>query len=417
MRGVVVLLAVAVLGTGAHASPLRLYGFGGASSGTAGAGVATTAGFESSFLNPAGLAYVTTRRVTLGEVYGRFSLTLDGERSAIDPAHLRVAGIATPIPFAGPWRDRVGFAIGLYVPHDTLNKAQAPFPGTPAYTLLANTTRVISINVGVGARLGGGWSVGLGVITLATLTGGIHITSDAAGRFVTKSEQNIVTHFAPVVGARKRLGDDLELGAVVRATSRSGYDVLVTNELGDALPLQLPELLVAGVAQYDPFTVAAEVAWRASPAWRLSGQLAYERWSAFPLPTATPTRTVDGEERQQPPEFHDTAVPRLGAVWQASDDVELRAGYAFHLSPAPEMDGEQSLLDNHRHVVALGAGGAWTDWAVPVYVDAWVQLHALMPRTHTKDPSRFGDPDDIPFESIDTGGWLWATGLAIGVGL
>ena len=57
-------------------------------------------------------------------------------------------------------------------------------------------------------------------------------------------------------------------------------------------------------------------------------------------------------------------------------------------------------------------GGSW-----PINIDLWGQFHALMPRTHTKDPAAF-DPDEmLPFDSIRASGRILVGGLSMGVAL
>jgi hypothetical protein len=81
------------------------------------------------------------------------------------------------------------------------------------------------------------------------------------------------------------------------------------------------------------------------------------------------------------------------------------------------MDGQQSLLDNHRHIVSAGLGLAWPGTRLPVHIDAWAQVHALMPRTHTKDPQRFAPDQELPFDSVATGGRIVVGGVTMGVDL
>src|SRR5690606_31802085 len=100
---------------------------------------------------------------------------------------------------------------------------------------------------------------------------------------------------------------------------------------------------------------------------------------------------------------------RLGVEWTlpvAAAALRARAGYAFAFTPAPEMTGRQSLLDNHRHVLAAGLGAAWP--GARVHVDAWLQAHLLVDRRHTKDPAAFGPGEVPPFDTIATGGHILA---------
>ncbi|HVV87939.1 MAG TPA: hypothetical protein VHE35_33090 [Kofleriaceae bacterium] len=401
----------------ATASPLDLFGFGGRSPALAGAGVASTRDYEAVYLDPAGLADVTRRRATIGGLYGDFSLELDGADTGTDPARGLVVGGQVPMPFGGALRDRVGLGFGFFVPTEAINRARAPKPGTPTFALLESRSQVVGLQLAVGVRLRPRWSVGLGVNALAVLQGGIAVTTDGSGRFTTQSEQRLLTRFAPIAGVRWKWRPRVELGAVARAPSRSDYDIQVTNDLGAVLPLTLPAIRIAGNAQYDPWTVAVEAAWQVSDTVTLTGHLAWQHWSAFPLPTENP---VAATPPQEPPGFHDTAVPRVAVERVApalGGELALRGGYAFLWSPAPEQRGRQSLLDNDRHLFAAGVGLAWPRSKLPLHVDAWVQLHQLQPRRHEKDPGLFPAGEAPPFDVLDTGGRIVVGGLTLGVDL
>ncbi len=411
----------------APASPLRLFGFGGRSPATVGTGAATANDYESTFLNPAGLAD-TDKRLTLGGLVGTFSLKVDcaggtSERCNESPVDTDLAtgtvfGLAVPLAFGGALKDRVGLAVSLYIPNKTLNKVASPFPGDPSFTILENAAHVIAVQVATGVRINDRWSVGGGTRILAALRGKIDVRGDPAGRFTTRSEQQMLLDFAPVLGARFVQSDTLSWGLNITGESRSDYNITIDSDLGDAIPVQLPQLLMAGTPQYDPLTVVVEAGWRAKPSLLLTGHLAYERWSQMPLPTLDPV--VGHEAVQEPPDYHDTVVPKLAVEWVArTGDTrwDLRGGYAFHFTPAPEATGQQSLLDNHRHVFAYGTGISWPGTKLPIRIDAWVQFHVLQPRRHTKDAAAFDAEHPPPFETVDTDGWIFAGGLTTGVDL
>jgi hypothetical protein len=372
------------------------------------------------YLNPAGLADTPGKRITLGTMAGELDLHVDDTRAGTDPISGLIIGGAVRMPLGGALRDRVGLGLGFHIPFATINRARQPLPGVPVYALLENRSFVVSIQGAVGVKLGERWRVGAGVLALAELHGSIDVTTDAAGRFTTTSEQQLVTRAAPIAGARYLVPErDLSLGLTFRAPSRSDYDIVVTNDLDQSLPLSLPTVRIAGAAQYDPLTVAMEAGWQWRPTLALHMQIAYQRWSAYPQPTLVP---VEGRPALEPPGFHDIAVPRVAAEWirgrvMGGGTLSVRGGYSFIYSPAPEMDGQQSLLDNHRHLMSAGLGMAWPGTRLPVHIDAWAQVHALMPRTHTKDPQRFEPDDELPFDSIDTHGRIVVGGVTMGVDL
>ena len=419
--GLVVLVVALVAGPRpAAASPLDLFGYGGSSPALAGTGVATATGYDAVYLNPAGLAD-TKKRVTLGLLYGDFNLHLRGADTGTDAAKGLVFGGALPVPLGGPARDRVGLALGFYVPTVAITRARHPLPGVPTFALLETRSHVVAIQLGLGVRFGdradAGLRVGAGVIALAELRGGIEVTTDGAGRFTTFSEQQLLAKFAPVLGARYLMpAQRLDLGLTFRAASRSDYDITVTNDLGNTLPLTLPTIRIAGNAQYDPLTIAAEAAWRPLPSLEVRAQLAYQRWSAFPLPTLNAIAT---QPPQEAPGFHDIVVPRLAAEWRieaGATGLALRAGYAAFMSPAPAASGRASLLDNHRDVISLGLGLSWPG-RNPLHLDVWAQGHLLTPRSHTKDLDRFDPGDTVPFYRLETDGHILVGGLTVGVDL
>jgi long-chain fatty acid transport protein len=399
MRALAVLLC---LGSAAQASPLEMFGFGGRSPALAATGVAYADDYECLYLNPAGLADVKRKRLTAGTLVGSFSL--DGVDREVDPAVGVEVGAAFPLPLGGALADRIGLGFAIYVPTTVLNRARAPRPGAPFFALLENRSEVVGIQVGLGARISERWSAGAGFLALGGLLGGIDVAPDAAGRFATTSEQQLIAAFAPIFGARFRASDALTLGSTLRFSAKSTYDILITADLGEAIPVTIPPLRIAGTAQYDPMALAVEAAFRAEP-FLVTAQVIWQRWGQFPVPTMN---VVENMPPMDPAEFHDTVTPRLGLEWRSqhfdATELILRGGYAFVLSPAPEITGSQALLDNHRNVLAAGVGVV----SPPIHIDVWGQAHLLVGRAHDRPE---GEAD------LDTGGTILVGGLMIGVDL
>ncbi len=415
--GLLALGLVALWSAAAVASPLDLFGFGGRSPAMAGTGVSTATGFDAAWLNPAGLADVQHKRVTFGYMYGDFGLAFDGRDTGTDSVQGLVFGGALPIPLGGFMHGRVGLGLGFHVPPNAINRARHPFPGQPVYELLETRGHVVGIQTAVGVVVTDWLRLGFGVQALATLDGTIHVSTDAAGRFTTKSEQELNTRFAPLIGARLRGPTrHTQLGLVLRGEAKTAYQIVVTNDLIKTLPLTIPTLTIGGTSQFDPLTVAGELAWEATDDVRVEAQLAWQNWSAYPLPTVNP---VESDPPQKPPGFHDIVVPRLGVQWMLLRDrtkgVALRGGYAFVATPAPEQKGRQSLLDNSRHVLSAGLGVQLPGAAAPLHLDLWMQLHLLVPRRHTKDLSIYGPDEVVPFYTIETTGHIVVGGVTLGV--
>src|SRR5262249_28059478 len=148
--------------------------------------------------------------------------------------------------------------------------------------------------------------VGVGVLALAALVGNISI-ADHAGRITTVAEEQLTTSLSPIVGVRVRTLRWLKLGAVFRGESKSTYDIAITNTLGSRLPLTLPTMRIAGVAQYDPMQIAVEGAFAPLHWLTIDAGVTWKHWAGYGLPTENATL---GTPPQPPPDFADTAVPR-----------------------------------------------------------------------------------------------------------
>jgi hypothetical protein len=95
----------------------------------------------------------------------------------------------------------------------------------------------------------------------------------------------------------------------------------------------------------------------------------------------------------------------------------VRAGYGFEPSFAPEQTGLTNLLDNdvHRVTVGLGifTGLPFPNFAGPIHLDLFAQVHVMPERTHTKDATLVTDGwvAGWPLAGrVETGGWAVIAG-------
>ncbi|HEY2743669.1 MAG TPA: hypothetical protein VGL86_03565, partial [Polyangia bacterium] len=302
-------LALVLTAPAARASEPEMFGMGARSPGMAGTGVADADGYDATYTNPAGLVGPTHRRLTLGYVHGGYDLSLDGMHHEVDQTNGLILGADVPIPFGGVLRDRIALGLGFYFPFGVINRARSPFPDEPRLALLDTRTQVVSVLVAAGIRVHERVDVGVGVLALAALVGTINIAPEG-GRITTVAEEQLTTSLSPIIGAKVRTLPWLTLGAVFRGESKSTYDIEITNNLGSLLPLTLPTLRIAGVAQYDPMQAAVEGAFRPLRWLTIDVGVTWKHWSAFPLPTQNATL---GAPPQPPTGFVDTAVPRVAA--------------------------------------------------------------------------------------------------------
>ncbi|MCC6996897.1 MAG: outer membrane protein transport protein [Deltaproteobacteria bacterium] len=408
------LSALAVAPASADASALDLFGYGGRSPALAGTGISFTDSFDALYTNPAGLSEARQKRMSVGFMASDFDLHYALKDRDVDPVMGVIVGGDVPIPFGGALKDRITIGIGLHVPPLLLSRAVAPLPGEPFLALLEHRGQVVAFMVGAGARITRHISVGIASLSLAALGGFIDVSADPTKRFTSTAEQQLLVDYAPIAGVRWRPSKKLSAGLVYRGQSAAKFDILVTNMIGDALPVTLPAIRVRGYSQYDPRMVEAEASYQVLPRLAVTGALAWKQWSSFPPPTEDPV--IDAPPRVRPG-FSDTFVPKLAARFTLNPKVELRGGYRLEMTPAPEQTGRENLLDNTRHIVTAGAGFKFAPNGVPIRIDAYVQAHFLAPRTSTKDQTLAPEDRDPTYLSVSSSGKILVGGLTFGVDL
>ena len=366
-----VVLALTLAG-GARASEPEMFGMGARTPGMGATGVASADGYDATYTNPAGLVGPTNRRLTLGYVHAGYQLSLDGMHHSVDKTDGLILGADIPIPFGGVLKDRIALGLGFYFPFGVINRARAPFPDEPRLAILDTRTQVVSVLVGAGIRVHERVDIGVGVLALAALVGTIQI-APVGGRITTVAEEQLTTSMSPILGARVRALRWLTLGAVFRGESKSTYDIEITNSLGSFLPLTIPTLRIAGVAQYDPMQAALEGSFRPLRWLMVDLGVTWKHWSGFGLPTENATL---GAPPLPSPGFVDTAVPRIGAEatkrW-AHFVLAGRTGYYFE----PTGARGPVLLDADRHVLTFGGGLTWFGRLTTLQLDGFVQWHHL----------------------------------------
>lgn len=376
-----------------------------------GTGVASATGVDATYANPALLSLVRANQLTIGFVGASFDLHADGPglpgRVSTLPAKGYVVGAAVPIPFGGVLRDRIAAGLAFYAPTDTLVRASIHYPETPEFPLLADRAQSLTMRLGVGADIGYGLRVGVGVAALANLVGAVDVGSSGGTAGSSVGEQLIAT-YAPAVGLTWDLPVDRgpddrprwRVGASYRGSL--GATLGVNVDASQLTTLNLPVLHIAGVAQYDPDELAFEVAYMRD-GWTVAAGVTWKHWSAYPgvfeptivCPAGQPCAALT------PPTIalSNTLVPRLGAEkrWALVHRaiLRLRAGVFYEPTPVPGslassqaydlasqglVDVPTRFFDASRVVLSAGGGVDMGDHA-PFTVDFWAQCHVLSSTT------------------------------------
>jgi long-chain fatty acid transport protein len=188
----------------AHATPPDLFGFGARSPGLAMTGASYVDSFESAYLNPANLGTVRRRSFFFGVSAGSFDLTLDGQRSPLEPVRGTTIGFTLPVPIGDVLKDRLTIGAGFYTPVNVLLRGDVRFTEVSQWAVLGRG-QSLALYVAMGFDFHGildGLQVGLGVSALAALVGDLRVQLDETSSFQSVVETLLVATFAPNVGVR-----------------------------------------------------------------------------------------------------------------------------------------------------------------------------------------------------------------------
>lgn len=319
----------------------------------------------------------------------RLSARGDGLPGALaaDPMRGTLIGALLPLPFSGALRDRIALGFSFFTPTNVVVRGRVLYPETPQFPLVTDRTQSVTVQAGLGVDVGKGIRLGAGVSALAAIAGTVIVATDASGSVGTKVDDQLVASYAPLAGVTYDLGDSYRIGVTYRGKLEARFAVRI--EVYDLGSLTVPPFNIAGLAQFDPWQVQAEVA-RVRGPWKAAVGVTFKRWSGYPgAPEPTvlcPPEKPDCQAlKPEPPGFQDTVVPRVGVERTVVDretwGATARAGYFLEPSPAPEQRGTARLFDSTRHALTLG-GGFELRGSVPLSFDLFAQGHLLAERTH-----------------------------------
>lgn len=377
------------------AQAMDTYGMGSRSTSLAGAVTADVEDFSANYYNPAGIVRSGEIRVAAGWFGVYHDLYLNDVDSNVDPLHGVIVGLNVP----GQIDDfRFGFGLGVHLNDQRISRSrslprQRPrwefYDNRPQRTYLATH---FAIQPWDWIRIGGG--IGFLSFTANTLAirGTLDITNpERSSRLEHSLEGELITIRFPQVGIQVQPLPWLNFGAVYRgeyalsndlaamvgSRDPSGDDGVVITAGDITIPGYL-NLITASTNSYSPhqFSFGASVE-PIEDQLRISFDLTWLLWHLYQSPIGlsdvelditvppelagmimVPDSITPGEPMEA--FFNDRVVPRVGVEWTPYRDpdlrVDLRAGYLYENSPAPEQRGYSNLVDNDRHTWNLGAG-------------------------------------------------------------
>jgi long-chain fatty acid transport protein len=122
----------------------------------------------------------------------------------------------------------------------------------------------------------------------------------------------------------------------------------IPRSVGGSAKLVYPPSVTFGVSvnRFQPFTFNVDATWTG---WSTYRELEVKLDRPIPVSGQLSSAIVTKKNWQ------DAWALRFGANWQVTENMKIRAGYTFDMTPVPASTLEPQIPDSNRHIFALGA--------------------------------------------------------------
>lgn len=417
---VALVVALSLVTTPALANPLDEFGFGARSISLGGAATAAADDFSANYYNPAAVAEGDWLRLEFGYTSQRPSLAINGEDQEVDASEGFQGGLVVP---GDVLNRRVGASVGIHLPDARVTRLRALPERQPRWVVYDNRPQRLVITASLAMEVVEDLYVGAGLTFLANTQGTVDIRGDVGVLGVDQTvllssvDVDLPAIRYPSAGVLWTPGN-WRFGFTFRDEFNLAIDLglKVTADIAETPQEEEATFAIRSrsVNLFSPRQYALGTAYD-GPGWLVSFDLQYLEWSRFPSPTARVdieldvpglNLTVPPVAVPQKPGFEDIVVVRFGAEYRVWDGrytaFDVRGGYFFEPSPAPEQPGATNFVDSDKHGVAGGIGFEIRDATEvlpgPLIFDLAVQGIVLQDRVYLKS-----DPAD-PIGDYQAGG-------------
>ncbi len=419
----------------ARGNPVDTFGFGARAPAMGGAQTAAARDGSANYYNPAALALGNDIRVDLGYQRATPYLSLNGGDQGVDQSRGIAAALSAPGTLFGV---RMALGAGVFLPDERITRTRTLPAQRPRWSLYDNRPQRIFLGSNLAFRITRRVWIGGGIAYMSRTRG----TLDLEGRVGFPSaddsslsldiDVDLITVRYPQAGVLVRAAPWLDVGLAYRGGFALKLDQAFTIR-GDVGPDGAEpvvddgffKLHSAALDLFQPEQVAVGFAARITPRLLVAGDVTWQRWSVFQNPAAHIDIDYDLKDFNDlvvipdaPPlpeaYFHDIIVPRIGVEYTASSErhtqLQVRAGYAYEPSPAPEQVAETNFIDNDKHTFSAGMGvsiaGVTDVLPRPVDFDLYLAATFLPDRAHRKL-----SPTDAVGDYVSSG-FVFAWGVA-----
>jgi long-chain fatty acid transport protein len=413
------LVALLLMHAPARANPIDAFGFGSRAPAMGGAVTASSEDASANYYNPAGLVRGTAMRIDIGYRYAQPVLKLNSRDVGVDASRGFAIGIAAP-GHIGPFR--FAFGAALWLPDQRLTRVRSLPYDQPRFIYYDNRMQRLLLQTNLAIQIVPGLYIGGGLTFMSKtqgelfLRGTVSLGDPDTSSLVTKIDVDLVAIRYPQAGILWDITPTVSVGVTYRHSFRLDLDqqFRIDGNVGDPPVVSNGYFYARSISNdlFQPWQLTAGAQVRLTRRFLLTYDLTFAHWSDMPVPAPSLTIGLDigqfndrvhlpGPRVYSQPYFHDIVIPRIGGEWRALQrnriQLDLRAGYSYEPTPAPEQIFDSSFADCDKHTFSAGLGidlpRLQPILALPLSIDFHFALTILPPRAnHKVDPlDRTGD--------------------------
>ncbi len=434
-------LAVALCASTAtrvEANPIDATGFGARAVGMAGANAAVANDTSALHYNPAGIARAEHLRFDIGYVHMEPRLRLNGGDLEVDPINGFQGGLLVPGRIG---RRRIAAGVLLHLPAARITRIRALPQSQPRFAIYDNRPQRLVITAGLSFEVLPRLFVGLGMTFLSNtggvldISGAVSLSDAERSALYADVDVNLESVRYLSAGIAWQASETLHFGVAFRDefSLALDLDVRVSGDVFAGDPASSPTLVsdalflltLENATLFSPRTLVLGGGFQIGGTL-LTADVIWQQWSRYPTPSSAIEIELDlpGLPFAIPPfdvpldpGFRDIFSVRVGCESRIYEDrnssVDVRAGYGFEPSPAPDQPGETNYVDSAKHTFGAGLGFRFFDFGTafrnPLEFGISGHLTALSRRDYEKN-----NPAD-PYGDYVAGGVIGGIQTSIGL--
>lgn len=310
------------------------------------------------FYNPAGINQLRRPEIYVGTTFNYPDREFQGPNGVLAETNHRL--YRTPsIYFVYPFHERVAAGFGLFAPFGLSTAWHPEWAGR--YLTTFSSLKTYNLNPVIAVKVLNNLSVAMGPNFLWSSVE------------LKRKVPFFIDHFqlpdgeARLQGDGKGFGFNLGVlyepltGVKLGVSYRSAISLNFRGDMDFRLPAALPPLpKIPGTAKLTfPPSVTGGISISRFPPFTFNFDVTWMGWSSFDrldikLQQAVPLNGVLTNTISQTKNWQDAWAFRFGANCRVKDNMKIRAGYIYDLTPVPDESFDPQLPDANRHIFTVG---------------------------------------------------------------